>query len=123
MGGLANTITLNVYDANGFLLEQHSAVEGLTLNQVASGLGGSGLVFGLTTGEADQLNFTLATHVGTEIFTVGATFANVGDGPETISAIALSPAVPETSTWAMMILGFLGVGFMAYRRKGGLRLV
>ena len=26
-------------------------------------------------------------------------------------------AVPEASTWAMMILGFLGVGFMAYRRK------
>jgi hypothetical protein len=26
------------------------------------------------------------------------------------------PAVPEPSTWAMMILGFAGVGFMAYRR-------
>jgi hypothetical protein len=26
-------------------------------------------------------------------------------------------AVPEPSTWAMMILGFLGVGFMSYRRK------
>jgi hypothetical protein len=33
-------------------------------------------------------------------------------------------AVPEPFTWAMMILGFFGVGFMAYRRKslGGLRL-
>jgi hypothetical protein len=39
-------------------------------------------------------------------------------GPTTVSA------VPEPSTWAMMILGFLGVGFMAYRRKneGSLRL-
>jgi len=26
-------------------------------------------------------------------------------------------AVPEPSTWAMMILGFVGVGFMTYRRK------
>lgn len=26
-------------------------------------------------------------------------------------------AVPEASTWAMMILGFSGVGFMAYRRR------
>jgi hypothetical protein len=26
--------------------------------------------------------------------------------------------VPEPSTWAMMILGFAGIGFMAYRRKG-----
>lgn len=29
----------------------------------------------------------------------------------------IAPGVPETSTWAMMILGFFGVGFMAYRRK------
>jgi hypothetical protein len=29
---------------------------------------------------------------------------------------AVAP-VPEPSTWAMMILGFAGVGFMAYRRK------
>jgi uncharacterized protein (TIGR03118 family) len=33
-------------------------------------------------------------------------------------------AVPEPSTWAMMILGFAGIGFMASRRKsqGALRL-
>jgi hypothetical protein len=33
-------------------------------------------------------------------------------------------AVPEPSTWAMMILGFCGLGFMAYRRKseGSFRL-
>ena len=29
----------------------------------------------------------------------------------------IAEAVPEPSTWAMMILGFAGVGFMAYRRK------
>ena len=29
----------------------------------------------------------------------------------------LQGGVPEPSTWAMMILGFGGVGFMAYRRK------
>jgi PEP-CTERM motif len=33
----------------------------------------------------------------------------LGKGPVT--------AVPEPSTWAMMILGFAGIGFMAYRRK------
>ena len=32
---------------------------------------------------------------------------------------APAPPVPEPSTWAMMILGFAGVGFMAYRRKRG----
>jgi hypothetical protein len=36
---------------------------------------------------------------------------------------AASPgAVPEPSTWAMMMLGFAGVGFMAYRRKPATRL-
>jgi len=29
----------------------------------------------------------------------------------------IASPVPEPSTWAMMILGFAGVGFMAYRRK------
>jgi len=29
----------------------------------------------------------------------------------------LQTAIPEPSTWAMMILGFAGVGYMAYRRK------
>jgi hypothetical protein len=29
-----------------------------------------------------------------------------------------TPPVPETSTWIMMILGFLGVGFVGYRRRG-----
>jgi hypothetical protein len=38
-----------------------------------------------------------------------------GNGSPSILEVA---AVPEASTWAMMILGFFGVGFMAYRRKG-----
>jgi len=29
----------------------------------------------------------------------------------------ITTAVPEPSTWAMMLLGFFGVGFLAYRRK------
>ena len=35
----------------------------------------------------------------------------------TTAAAIVAPAVPEPSTWAMMILGFAGIGFMAYRRK------
>jgi hypothetical protein len=35
-------------------------------------------------------------------------------GDLTITEIS---GVPELSTWAMMIVGFFGVGFMAYRRK------
>lgn len=33
--------------------------------------------------------------------------------------VGILTAVPKSSTWAMMILGFCGLGFMAYRRKCG----
>jgi hypothetical protein len=36
------------------------------------------------------------------------------DGPNGPPPIA---SVPEPSTWAMMILGFLGVGALAYRQR------
>jgi hypothetical protein len=35
---------------------------------------------------------------------------------------ALASAVPEPSTWTMMILGFVGVGFVSYRRRSKLAL-
>jgi hypothetical protein len=34
----------------------------------------------------------------------------------TVSGSLVSGAVPEPSTWAMMLLGFAGLGFMAYRK-------
>lgn len=49
-----------------------------------------------------------------------------GVGTSAFSSYQLSgiaSAVPETSTWAMMILGFFGVGFMAYRRKSKLTMM
>jgi hypothetical protein len=46
---------------------------------------------------------------------------NGGRYVSNLDSIFVSSAVPEPSTWAMMILGFVGVGFMAYRRgKRGL---
>lgn len=56
---------------------------------------------------------------------VSFTTATFSDGPNDSNAFeflvgksnAAVGSVPETSTWAMMILGFLGVGFVAYRRK------
>jgi hypothetical protein len=37
--------------------------------------------------------------------------------PEALITGSSPSAVPEPSTWAMMLLGFAGIGFMAYRRK------
>jgi PEP-CTERM motif len=49
-----------------------------------------------------------------------ATFTSQNDGISTFNIPEIefqAAAVPEPSTWAMMILGFAGIGFMAYRRK------
>jgi hypothetical protein len=49
-----------------------------------------------------------APHIAMNLFGDITSMTLVGD---------VTPAVPEASTWAMMILGFVGVGFMAYRRQ------
>jgi len=36
-----------------------------------------------------------------------------------LSEVTFSSAVPEPSTWMMLIAGFAGMGFMAYRRRRG----
>jgi PEP-CTERM motif len=43
-------------------------------------------------------------------------FSDVGGGGG-ITVLSAVYSVPEPSTWAMMTLGFAGIGFMAYRRK------
>jgi hypothetical protein len=49
------------------------------------------------------------------VYDGGGNFSsNNNPGFEGVAGVS---AVPEPSTWAMMILGFAGVGFMAYRRK------
>lgn len=44
---------------------------------------------------------------------------SVGNGNSITGEITVTSAVPEPATWAMMLLGFSGVGFLAYRRRSG----
>jgi hypothetical protein len=41
----------------------------------------------------------------------------VPDGLSVAGEQPIAPAVPEPSTWAMLLIGFAGVGAMAYRRR------
>jgi hypothetical protein len=41
----------------------------------------------------------------------------IDDGYSLVLSPNLTSAVPEPSTWAMVILGFASIGFIAYRRK------
>jgi hypothetical protein len=50
-------------------------------------------------------------------YVFAADLLGLGGGTGAVAGDPLVASVPEPATWAMMMLGFLGVGFMAYRRK------
>jgi PEP-CTERM motif-containing protein len=67
--------------------------------------------------------FTYPVHVGHDD-PQGSYYLQIGGSDESIYAIPATltvsnhvGAVPEPSTWAMLLLGFAGVGFAAYRKK------
>jgi hypothetical protein len=75
---------------------------------------------------ADFAPAAFGSHLGLQLvnaneFTVDVT----GDNPAYLSTLIINvttggsgPPVPEPSTWAMMVLGFAGLGYAAYRRAG-----
>jgi PEP-CTERM motif len=62
-----------------------------------------------------ETNVSLTPGMNPFSLTIGAAVMRTTAGTST-GDLNLS-AVPEPSTWAMMVLGFAGIGFMAYRRK------
>jgi choice-of-anchor C domain-containing protein len=68
----------------------------------------------------ESFEFTATSVLSTLSFTSTACCSSNPDYPKAFGG-ALDDvsvtAIPEPSTWAMMILGFFGLGFMAYRRK------
>ena len=67
------------------------------------------------TGTGDQFSPAgneLVTITGLAAFTT-ATFSSTSNAFE----FSLGTAVPEPTTWAMMMLGFAGLGYAAFRRN------
>ena len=71
---------------------------------------------GSNPGTTKTLLFTASGPSATLLFTQASTT----EASPIIDNVTISTNVPEPSTWAMMILGFMGVGFVAYRRKNQL---
>jgi PEP-CTERM motif len=67
--------------------------------------------YAIATAGSYELTFGVTNFLDTA-FDSGLAFDGV-----TVAGVPVTGGVPEPSTWAMMILGFAGVGFMAYRRK------
>jgi PEP-CTERM motif len=114
----------------------------------AAGVFGSGTVTFLS-GDSQQTSVTHGLSVGVNDFTFTFAYANPGifipsfhlvaTVAETANAGYTAPdpqlvditanfgtlqvgAVPEPSTWALMILGFCGLGFIAHRKRTTLRV-
>jgi hypothetical protein len=105
---------------------------GSGLGRVASS--GSGDLVGVASGDRPQLFVPTgyvsgsplsdtSTYDGQTLATIGATPGKFewawGTGPnQNFTLVVGTAAVPEPSTWAMMLLGFAGLGFMGYRSAG-----
>ena len=96
-------ITFSIDDVTDGASSTFETIAGTTFFDLTQ-LGNSHLIFTDLTG-ADQVSF----------YNPG--FALENSPPS--STLFLPGAVPEPSTWAMLLLGFAGLGFMAYRRKAG----
>ncbi len=82
---------------------------------------GTLLIFGGTSiGSYDVFTQTIATQIGTS-YELTFNYQNDSDFPAPsgfrVNLEAAQPAVPEPSTWAMIILGFASVSYLSYRRS------
>ncbi len=102
------------------------SVGGVAIEGLANFLGSDNLIFptGATLVDDHGLGFLLANGKDVDIFSEfseGLMPSNIytveGTNSNGTASFTLVAAVPEPSTWAMMILGFVGLGFMTYRRK------
>ena len=82
---------------------------------------GNGGTFDIFADDIPVLQSSYDINPGFQTYSLNATGVHVlritSDNFFQVDDLVVSSAVPETSTWSMMILGFAGVGFMAYRRN------
>ncbi len=121
-GGLFGNGATTAFDFNGFDLK--GATANANLNFTLEGFLGGNMVDSAVLNVSGNTLTTYTenwTNVDTvEIVSTAGLPVNWGSGTLYMDDIEVNDpitAVPEPSTWAMLILGFAGVGFMAYRRK------
>jgi hypothetical protein len=111
------SLTFNLANASGASFSGQFAsdntVASFTLNGNSIASGGD-----FATWTAFSASSGFLTGQNTILVTV-ENFAQNGGNPTGLNVEFLTSVagVPEPSTWAMMILGFAGIGFAAYRRK------
>jgi hypothetical protein len=121
--GVTQTLATSVGATYRLTFDLGSAIQWGIQDGITAAAGTSSKTFTSTnngtstnTWESETLNFT-ATSTSTLISLTGASGRSyVGLDNVDVEQTSVG-SVPEPSTWAMMILGFAGIGAMAYRRR------
>lgn len=103
-GSIDSYNTISFYDANHNLVGSKNGIDVLNPANGNQGAGGSSFA-----------NFSFDTGVKYVEFTSGT--GNPVNVQAAFEFDNIATAVPEPTTWAMMILGFLGLGFLGYRKS------
>ena len=109
-------LTLKFYNSAGTLL---GAIDGSrTFTSTETGNGSAGFVFDVSSDELAYVNAILGGG-GNIYMALEATIGDAESGPESFTIFNLHspPNVPEPATWAMMLLGFGGIGLAMRRRR------
>ena len=100
----------------GFSFSMNSSTDGEDWIVYGSNSATSGLTE-VAVGSDEVLHNLTGTAGAYKYYFFGDEFSWSDDNVLLATVSGVTAAVPEPSTWAMMILGFAGVGFMSYRRK------
>ena len=106
--------SIDALPVDGILNEVSVTVDGYTLtgsDLVALGAMGNG-------NQNSPANNQWVTITGLGSFTT----VDFHDAGANAFEFSLSSGVPEPSTWAMMVLGFAGLGYVAFRRNSKVRV-
>jgi hypothetical protein len=118
-GVTLNDLTLKFYNSAGTLLGSiDNQFNGDFFSASDIGNGSAGFIFDIAPDEYAYVNAILGS--GTVYMALEATVTGVHGGPESFAIVNLSAppgAVPEPATWAMMLLGFGGMGFAMRRSR------
>jgi hypothetical protein len=128
---LWSELVLNIFTSTGVKIGTFGGNDPVLISEVLlalqQGNGNSVFNLGLTTGEQAEFDAMRAANPGAIFAGLAAEFGctpapcigSSNDGAESFLAFAQSAvvAIPEPATWAMMILGFFGIGGVSMMRK------
>jgi hypothetical protein len=93
-----------------------TSIFGSTGSFLEVSVGGSNITLNGTLPAYAPYSFTFVG-TGSDTLSIGAVNSQGYYYVDGVSVVDVAAPVPEPSTWAMLLLGFAGLGFMAYRRK------